>query len=116
MILVILSYAKFFNAIIASVSLLYGQPAYGSCNVDDTKLGNVLENIEEANDKELQAISYFLLVISALLFAFGIIVTSCVFFWQWLLQYQDKAIFKWARPEVSETSPLARALPCSLYC
>ena len=36
--LILLSYAKFFNAIITSISLLYLQPAHGSRNVDITRL------------------------------------------------------------------------------
>ena len=34
--LILLSYAKFYNAILTSVSLLYLQPAYGSRHVDVT--------------------------------------------------------------------------------
>ena len=40
--IVLLSYSKFFNVIIAFISLLYSQPAYGSRKVDVSVLGNVL--------------------------------------------------------------------------
>ena len=95
--MVLLSYSKFFNAIVASVSLLYRAPAYGSRKVDVSRLGNVLANIGASNSTELKASSYFLSVISILILAFGMIFTSLVFLWQWLLQYQHKAIFKWVR-------------------
>ena len=96
--MVLLSYSKFFNVIIASISLLYSQPAYGSRNVDVSRLGNVLADLERANNNaKLEAVSYFLLVISILIFGFGMIFTSLVFLWQWLLQYQHKDIFKWVR-------------------
>ena len=61
--MVLLSYSKFFNAIADSVSLLYLQPAYGSRNVDVSRLGNVLADIEGANNSaKLKAISYFLFI------------------------------------------------------
>ena len=92
--MILLSYTKFFNAILGSFSLLYLQSGYGSHNVDVTRIGNVLNAIEET---ELKAITYFLLIISILILLFCIIYTTLVFSWQWLLQYQDKAIFKWVR-------------------
>ena len=97
--MVLFSYSKFFNVIVASISLLYEQPAYGSRNVDVSRLGNALANVIESanNSTDVKAISYFLIVISILILAFGMILTSLVFLWQWLLQYQHKAIFKWVR-------------------
>ena len=94
--MILLSYAKFFNAILASFSLLYFQPAYGSRKVDVSRLRNILESI--ANEStEYQAITYFLSSVSILILLLAIIYTALIFSWQWLLRYQDKVIFKWVR-------------------
>ena len=95
--MILLSYVKFLNIIFTSLSLLHRQPAYGSHNVDVTQLGSVVRTIEEVNDTKLKAISYFLLVVSTLILLLCTIFTALVFSWQWLLQYQDKVIFKWVR-------------------
>ena len=92
--MILLSYAKFFNAILTSFSLFYLLSGYGSRNVDVTRLGNVLTAIE---DRQLNAITYFLLIISVLILLFCVIYAIVVFSWQWLLRYEDKAICKWAR-------------------
>ena len=94
--MILLSYAKFFNAILASFSLLYFQPAYGSRKVDVSRLENALKSIK-SEDREFQAIAYFLLSVSILIFLLAIIYTALIFSWQWLLRYQDKVIFKWVR-------------------
>ena len=96
--MILLSYAKFFNAILASVSLLYFQPAYGSRKVDVSRLGNALESIESTDQgREFQAIAYFLLSVSILILLLAIMYTALIFSWQWLLRYQDKVIFQWVR-------------------
>ena len=96
--MILLSYAKFFNAILASLSLLYFQPAYGSRKVDVSRLGNALESIESTDQgREFQAIAHFLLSVSVLILLLAIIYTALIFSWQWLLRYQDKFIFKWVR-------------------
>ena len=92
--MILLSYAKFFNAILTSFSLFYLLSGYGSRDVDVTRLGNVLTAIE---DGELNAITYFLLIISILILLLCVIYATLVFSWQWLLRHQDKAIFKWVR-------------------
>ena len=94
--MILLSYAKLFNAIFASVSLLYSQPAYGSRKVDVTRLRSVVDAIEEAKT-EFKAMSYLLLVVSILTLLLGVIYTALVFSWQWLLRYQDKVILRWVR-------------------
>ena len=43
--MILLSYAKFFNAIYTSVSLSYYQPAYGSYNLDVMRQNNVLTDV-----------------------------------------------------------------------
>ena len=95
--MILLSCAKFFDAILTSISLLYLQPARGSSNIDVTKLGSALAVVEQTNNTDIKAASYFLLLISILIFLFGVIYTALVFSWQWLLQYQDKTIFKWVK-------------------
>ena len=97
--LILLSYAKFFNAILTSFSLLYLQPAHGSHNLDVTRLGNTLTlGFGQINSSDYKAAAvYFLLVFSVLVLISCIIFTALVFSWQWLLRYQDKTIFKWAR-------------------
>ena len=39
--MILLSFANLFNAILTSFSLLYGQPAYGSRNIDVTRLSKL---------------------------------------------------------------------------
>ena len=96
--LILLSYAKFFNATLTSFFLLYSQPAHGSRNLDITRLRNVLtQDVEQSNNLDLKAAAYFLLIFSIFILISCIIFTTLAFSWQWLLQYQDKAIFKWVR-------------------
>ena len=96
--LILLSYAKFYNAILASMSLLYLQPAYGSRHVDVAKLASILMAVGTTNGiTHIKAISYILILVSILILFLGVIYTALVFSWQWLLRYQDKIIFKWVR-------------------
>ena len=94
--LILLSYAKFFNAIFTSIPLLYLQPARGSRNVDIKRIRNILTQVvEQSND--FKAVTYFLIVFSVLVLILCIIFTVLVFSWQWLLRHQDKTMFKWVR-------------------
>ena len=96
--MVLISYAKFMNAIFVAFSLLYYQPAYGSRNVNITRLGNVFtQNIDKVSNLDYKVASYFLLLVSVLIFLLCVIFAALVFSWQWLLQYRDKAIFKWVK-------------------
>ena len=96
--MILLSYAKFFNAILTSISLWYSQAAHGSRNVDVTRLRNVLtQDVGQSNDSDLKAAVYFLLIFSIFILLLCIIFTALVFSWQWLLRYQDKVVFKWVR-------------------
>ena len=52
--MILLSYAKFGNAILTSLSLLYFQLAYGSRNVDITRLPNVITAVKETNGTKLK--------------------------------------------------------------
>ena len=93
--MILLSCAKLLNAIILSFSLLYWQPGYGSHNVDVTILGNVFE--EANNTTGFKTLSYFLLMIIILLLLLCVVYITLVFSWQWLLRYQDRAIFNWVK-------------------
>ena len=92
--MILLSYAKFFNAIVAASSFLYWEPAIGSRNVDATRIPNALMAIQHT---EFKTISYVLLAVSIFVLLLCIIYAVLVFSWQWLLQYQDKALFMWVR-------------------
>ena len=94
--MILLSYAKFFNVILNSFSLLYLQPAYGSRNVHVDNIGNSALDIA-GNNSSLTLPSYFLIAFSILLSLLCTVYTTLVFSWQWLLYYQHKAIFKWVR-------------------
>ena len=103
--MILLSYARFFTVILESVLLLYEQPAFGSRNLDITRLEDDLETVNSVasgfelreNAVRFKAIVYFLLILSILILLSGVIYTALVFFWQWLLRYQDKVIFRWVR-------------------
>ena len=91
--MILVSLAKLLNAVIVSLTLAYLQPAYGSRNVDVTKLDYDLGNL---NAKDATLI-YSLMTIDILVFLLCVIYVALIFHWQWLLRYQDKAIFKWVR-------------------
>ena len=83
--MILLSYSKFSNAVLASFSLLHGKPALGSRIIDVTKLGNVLNSVSEINNKQFKAITFFLLAIVILVLLLCIIYATLIFSWQWLL-------------------------------
>ncbi len=96
--MILLSYAKLLNAIISSFSLLYLQPAYSSQNVDITMLGSIKTIIEEvSNTTEFKAVGYSWLIINIIFLLLSVVYATLVFSWQWLLQYQDRAILKWMK-------------------
>ena len=95
--MILLSYAKFLNAVFVSLTLLYLQPAPGSRSIDITRLDNILTAVAESSSLQLKAASYFLVAVSILVLLLGISYTVLVFSWQWLLQHQDKIIFKWVK-------------------
>ena len=96
--MILLSCAKLLNAIISSFSLLYWQPGYGSRNVDVTVVGSAMTVIEEVNNTTgFKTLAYFLLMILIFLLLLCVVYITLVFSWQWLLQYQDRAIFNWVK-------------------
>ena len=90
--MILVSYTKCFKAIIGSVSLLYLQPAYGSSNFDPTNFITYAKSAVSVTD-----IGKALFAISPIVFLLGLFYTALVFSWQWLVQCQDKKIFKWVR-------------------
>ena len=97
--MILLSYAKFFNAVLALSSSLYLLPAYGSryINVSSISLRDVVAAVRETHSTEFIAISYTLIAVTILLLFLCVMYTILVFSWQWLLLYQDKIIFRWVR-------------------
>ena len=93
--MILLSYAKFLNAVFALFYMFYWVPAHGSRNVNVTRIQSVLTAAEETNNINLKAFAYFLLLVSILIILLCVIFAALVFSWQWLLQYQDKVMFKW---------------------
>ena len=87
--MILISFTKLLKAVIGSITLLYIQPAYGSRNVDPTNL--------HASKTGFTATGKALLVISPLVGALCLLYTALVFFWTWLVRYQNKIIFKWVR-------------------
>ena len=89
------SYAKFFNAVLLSESYSYLYPAYGSCNFDVTKSGNLTTHLN--HNIKFEVIGSISFVVFILLFLLCIIYSILVFSWQWLLRYHNKTIFKWVK-------------------
>ena len=57
--MILLSYTKFFEIILVSFSLLYLQPAYGSHNLDVTRLNSILRDAEQI--KKMQSLQLLLI-------------------------------------------------------
>jgi hypothetical protein len=91
--MILISYTKLMQAAIGSISLLYLQPAYGSLNIDPIRIGPYVKNLRYLYTDVVKA----LLVFVPLITLFALLFTALVFFWKWLVQYQNKTIFKWVR-------------------
>ena len=91
--LILLSYTKIFDTILTAFSVSYLQPAYGSHNLDVSRLQNSIEGIEDQDKKDVAVIN-FSIAVGVLFLFLSIIYTALVFSWQWLLRYQDKVVFK----------------------
>lgn len=86
--LILLSYTKFLNTIIASLSyatLIYPDGSYRRVWLPDA-------SVEYLKGKHI-----VLFVVAVLILAAGIVYTGLLFFWQWLLRHQDRRILKWMR-------------------
>ena len=91
--MILISYTKLLQTVIGSISLLYIQPAYGTVNVDPTKIGPYIKNLTYLYTDVTKALLTFLPLVALFTFLF----TALVFFWKWLVQYQNRTIFKWVR-------------------
>ena len=114
--MILLSYAKFFNSILAASSSLYLLPAYGShyINVSSISLRNVVAAVQETHSIEFIAISYTLIAVTILLLFLCVMYTilySLLLAVASTISRQDHLQVG----EVPETTPFPRALPCSLY-
>ena len=94
-----LSYAKFVNAILGSIYLIYSRPAYGSHKLAFSIQFNrgVVGLRNGSISFQINFYAYFLVVFSLLIFFLGIFYTTLITFWQFFVQYQDKIICKWVR-------------------
>ena len=96
--LMLLSCAKLLSAIFAIFPLLH-EPyyAFGSRSLDFSRLHSIVEPTETHDTKESKAVAYSIVISSTIIPLFCAIYIALVFSWQWLLRYQDKAIFKWVK-------------------
>ena len=98
--MILLSYAKFFNAIFSTVTFLYSKPAYGSHDVDAVSVfQHGLQSNFGSTDVEYVALRYFALVVSIIIFLLAMVFTILVFAWQWLLKHQDRPCLKCAKSQ-----------------
>ena len=93
--MILISYTKFFNVIIGSLSLLYFKPAYGSQNLNITNLDQLRQ--ADPSSTAIGKKHYSMLIFAPIIFLLGILYTTLVFSWQWLLPHQNKFIFKWVK-------------------
>jgi hypothetical protein len=95
--MILFSHAKLSTLLITYFSIVYGYPAYGSneVNYDNTMITDIFTRL--TSDPRSTVVLAVLLLIMIPIFLLYIVFTALVFSWQWLLRYQDKAIFKWVR-------------------
>lgn len=86
--LILLSYMKFLRIIIASFS-------FAILNYPDNSYKIVW--LIDATIPYFSGKCIALMIAATIILMFGIAYTALLFFWQWLLQYQRKKIFKWVR-------------------
>ena len=109
--MILISYTKFFNVIIGSISLLYLKPAYGSRNLNITRFDQYKQTHPESTaiDKK----HYSMLIFAPIIFFIGVLYTTLVFSWQWLL-YSGRT-----SPSLNglntKTAALHGASPCPLH-
>ena len=71
-----LSYARFLNAILGSIYLIYFRPAYGSRKADFSMLLNIGVAALGQESDSFQTYSYFLIIFSLLIILLGIFYTT----------------------------------------
>ena len=84
----LLSYTKYLNTIIATFSYNVLKYPDGSHRI----LWRPDATVEYLREKHI-----ILFIIATLILIIGIAYTSLLFFWQWLLYYQDKKFLKWTK-------------------
>ena len=84
--LILLSYTKFLQTTITTLSL-------ATLNYPDRSRTRVW--LSDATVVYLSRKHTPLLVVAVFILIIGIAYTCVIFFWQWLLHYQDRTIFKW---------------------
>ena len=86
--LILLSYAKFLHIVIAALSFaILDYP-------DDT---HEIVWLPDASVRYLSGKHIPLFIVAVLILLTGMVYTTLLFSWQWLLHHQDKKIFKWVR-------------------
>ena len=88
--LILLSYTKFLQATITSLS-------FTQLDYPDGSRKRVW--LPDATVEYLSRKHILLFVVAILILVTSTAYTCTIFFWQWLLHYQDKIIFKWARSQ-----------------
>ena len=88
--LILLSYTKFLQTTITTLSLVHLNYPNGS---------HEMVWLPDATIKYLSRKHIPLFIVAVLILVIGIAYTSIIFSWQWLLHYQDKTIFKWVRSQ-----------------
>ena len=86
--LILLSYTKFLNTVIASLSFAILDYPDGSHH---------LAWLPDAAIPYLKGKHLILFTVAIIIIILGVIYTTLLFTWQWLLMYQDKKIFWWTK-------------------
>ena len=81
----------------ANILMAYALPAYGSHIIDVMRLGNFHKFVLEQADTTVIGLFYGPLISSIIILFICIIYSTFIMSWQWILRYQDKAIFKCVR-------------------
>ena len=88
--LILLSYTKFLQTTITTLSLATLHYPNGS---------HKRVWLPDATVEYLCGKHIVLLIVALIILTIGIAYTCIIFFWQWFLRYQDKMIFKWVRSQ-----------------
>ena len=88
--LILLSYTKFLQTMITTLSL---------ATLDYPDGSNVRAWLPDATVEYLSGKHIPLFIVAAFILIIGMAYTCIIFFWQWFLRYQDKMVFKWVRSQ-----------------
>ena len=84
--LILLSYVKFIRIIITS---------YSFAILDHPDQSREVVWLPDASISYFSGKHIILLIVATLILLVGIVYTTLLFFWQWLLRHQDKNMFRW---------------------